>query len=138
MREILFRGKRTDTGEWVYGYYTEHSAGSISPTIETSTDDFAVDPDTIGQFTGILDKNGTRIFDGDILDLSIIKEHNPVFVEYKNGAYGFSPVFPESVHPDDVKWKSFWCADDEEMWDAEYFAVIGNVHDNPELLVESK
>lgn len=121
MREILFRGKRIENGEWVYGSLVLWYDGSIS--IETGVYDapmYAVDPATIGQFTGLTDKNGKRIFEGDILR------------QKKNGVYGF----PFSVVFDDggFMWNENGRRDFLYQSICDTCEVIGNIHDNYEFL----
>lgn len=72
MRQIEFRGKRLDNGEWVYGCYVENKLGNhfiyeVERNGEFVWNIYEVDPSTIGQFTGLVDKNGKRIYGGDLI-----------------------------------------------------------------------
>ena len=114
MREILFRGKRIDSGEWVYGNMYK-IAIDLNPFILTGGKrgcSYQVDGETVGQYTGLKDKNGNNIFEGDILAL---RNGIPCVVRFENGAF----VLENTSIP---------------MRFANKFEVIGNVHDNPELL----
>lgn len=130
MREILFRGKEIDNREWVYGYVV--SVADISrATIYVPQDPkecdwatlpFLVAPDTVGQFTGLLDKYGNKIFEGDILH-GLYGDMLVCFGEIIGYGMGFmwKPVI------EDGKWESITGFVDE-------YEVIGNKWDNPELL----
>ena len=114
MREILFRGKRIDSGEWVYGTMYNISI-DINPFILTagkSGCSYQVDEETVGQYTGLKDKNGNKIFEGDILAL---RNGIPHVVRFENGAF----VLENTSIP---------------MHFANKFEVIGNITDNQELL----
>ena len=132
MREILFRGKRTDTREWVEGYYEfGYDSETETPThymwvlnhTEKCGEIFTVIPETVGQFTGLTDCNGKRIFEGDIcLCDRNINRH----IDKKGFIVEFEPLrgwIGES--------KDGWSEIEGSAW--EWAEVIGNIHDNPEL-----
>ena len=142
MREILFRGKRIDNGEWVYGYYVHIGPVScqrtyIIPEYASALYVNEVDPSTVGQYTGLNDKNGMRIWEGDILHIAKIADGI--------GGYYQPPLdYPVNVV---VKWDLcawMWetlCDDKRyitfpDAWRLYECEIIGNVHDNPELLKE--
>ena len=127
MREILFRGKLTANGKWSEGNLVVNKRGVyvITPD-ETPIGIYGqVDPETVGEYTGLTDKNGKKIFEGDILKFDYIGKNLGVngisLCEFENGKFG-------------VKWgyyKEFVCLDGFANTTLE---VIGNIHDNPELL----
>lgn len=142
MREILFRGKRKDNGEWAEShnilqlnndkvyvpnsreeiFYAENEAGNV---VLIDGVLYSVIPETVGQYTGLHDKNGTKIFEGDIVRLSYVGKNRGVsgknVVTFKSGKFG-------------VEWgwhKEFVSLDGFANTTME---VIGNIHDNKELL----
>lgn len=125
MREILFRGKRKDNGLWVYGdlrQYSETHKGIYDYDLRQTVK--GIIPETVGQYTGLTDKNGKNIFEGDIcLCDRNINDHidkKAFIVEFES----FSGWFGISTDGCSEFNGSAWeCAE-----------VIGNIHDNPELL----
>ena len=129
MREILFRGKRLDNGDWVYGYYVHIGPVScqrayIIPEYASSLYVNEVDPSTVGQYTGLKDKNGKRIFEGDVAKVLQGKDKDIAYVGFENGAF---MLYPKTGNIYERTLWEYWYND----WDVE---VIGNIHDNPELL----
>ena len=148
MREIIFRGKRLDNGEWAEGYLYEHEPELVGIVSENDVPEpskwfiartaFAdwnmprlaefieVDPYTVGQYTGLKDKNGKRIFEGDIVRCGTGRVCKVTFF-ISPGVSGFDLVPIGGFDaPPPHNWSLF--ADTE---------VIGNIHDNPELLKEA-
>lgn len=141
-REIIFRGKRLYDGEWVEGYLFV-SQGGGHYILDTNNDGdngsqlrfILVEHETVGQFTGLTDKNGKKIFEGDI-----VINNMPLFISLigivRYGIYrvgvsrniGFYADWSigemDSLHRMDLGW---WCYEQE-------IKVIGNIYDNPELL----
>lgn len=138
MREILFRGKRIGNSEWVYGYYVPVCFGrfpckpAIVPESDGTWEPIEVKKETVGQYTGLTDKNGTRVFEGDILKI-IHKYQSPFDDDTKE----YTDITTDVVHFDDEGLcfsygkSPFLCVVDNVT--AEY-EVIGNIHDTPELL----
>ena len=132
MREVLFRGKRADNEEWIGGsvlqidWCDKPSTYSIAPNTPVSVF-YSVIPETVGQYTGLTDKNGTKIFEGDIIEVGdnpnyggvakkrigifIVEFYKGCFMKRKNGTSTYYHFIPSDEHN-----------------------IIGNIHDNPELL----
>lgn len=129
-REILFRGKRTEDGKWMYGYYQDEKTSTadfpcIVPFCGSAYDDdndWEVDVETVGQYTGLTDKNGTKIFEGDII-------------------HGFGGNFAVRWSPEIC---SFVAGEGRRILPAmtygtmKSFEVIGNIYDNPELMEDKE
>ena len=131
MREILFRGKRMDDGEWVEGYLVKAVGGECMILPVTAehcggaefSEGYHCDPTTVGQYTGLKDKNGKMIFDGDILLLDDIKG----IVNYGTGC------FCVNLSGQDYLYRSN-PAIDIVLNGYPGLEIIGNIHDNPEML----
>lgn len=133
MREILFRGKRTDNGEWVEGYYYKAKYCRTDdklcdyitiPYMEQChllNSHYIVNPETVGQCIGLKDRKGTNIFEGDIVKRFWFGKMCIYQIDYDNGLASFigraGMIFKTSFY-----------------YDSEEFEVIGNIYDNPELL----
>lgn len=148
MREILFRGKRCDNGEWVEGYYfttplTDESTGSkpeegwffltgkTRHVISRNSCVYEVIPETVGQYTGLKDKNGVKIFEGDIL--------NSIF-KYNNTTHEITGVVEEDKCNPCFVIHYKWDGDKQDCYEYDFIQcnlrkneIIGNIHDNPEL-----
>jgi len=125
MREHIYRGKRIDNKEWEYGNLIIDGNFAYIILLENIDryDRHEVDPETVGQFTGSLDKNGARIFEGDILASG--EGRVPTLVEWVKedcGFYIFNLQRNRERNRFDKYFKPF------------VGEVIGNIHDNPELL----
>lgn len=118
MQEIKFRGKSVENGEWVYGYlFNDSMIGEAETYIETQDCSWFVNPQTVGQYTGLKDKNGKEIYDGDICE-SI----DGIFlVTWDEEKSAFVMVFQDG--------ERLYL---EEMW--EDTKIIGNINDTPELI----
>lgn len=143
MREIIFRGKRTDNQEWVYGVPTtdDFDAKYIIQGIFkcdeyrcNGADCYDVDENTISEFTGLTDKNGTKIFEGDIVRATFT---------YNNAS---QDTVENRTHIYEIKYHESYCCfylarkrnnmlfDGNWTYYLKEIEVIGNIHDNPELL----
>ena len=129
MREILFRGKRKDNGAWVFGDLRNYETNGVKGIFDhEKLSRFIVHPETVGQFTGLYDKNGERIFEGDIIKFSVsIKDVLAGTVAFVRGAFQFKMV-ENTVYNE----RDRWTFDDEEIvMLSEDCEVIGNIYDNP-------
>lgn len=138
MREILFRGKRKDNGEWICGeyitIYDDPKYKAIKTCIELNTGIYEVVPDTVCQCTGLTDKNGRKIFEGDICEFTIYcfdggYEHYIGVIVFVDGCY----MICESPKGEEFK--------NNEMFYLTFavengvdFIVTGNIADRPDFI----
>lgn len=138
MREILFRGKRVDNGEWVYGVPTKDGHGKtvmVESTFECDeyicrgANCLYVDENTVGQYTGLTDKNVKKIFEGDIVSTDLERPYN--IIVFRDGCFMFNcndggqdyyDIMLPILRSEHTRY--------------EYGEVIGNIYDNPEFVKE--
>lgn len=135
MRDIEFRGKLKSNNEWIYGYLTD--INEISDVNEVAAPRREVDEDTVGQWTGLYDKNNKKMYEGDIVECVSWNEffsdnttgdvmepfRRRMYISFRNGGFKIIEPMPRPMK--------------DNVWDIIYngdIKVIGNIHDNPELL----
>lgn len=130
MREILFRGKRVDNGEWIEGYYVRYGYTGkekdyIVPVYASDLYAIEIIPETVGQYTGLTDKNGKKIFEGDVLQ----RKHKEIINHSQNMEVKFVPekacFAAVDIGGGNVTFISDYINCKYEI------EVIGNIHDNP-------
>lgn len=147
-REILFKGKRIDNGDWVYGYYLVQNGRGVNGAKDSEIHQIydthgtqIVIPESVCQFTGLLDKNGAKIFEGDIVFnsnktlLTLPKDPRTYVCKWVDGKYNdqnswlkTKPQFLfKKIQPNGKNYM-------ELIFNRDQIEIIGNIHDNPELL----
>ncbi len=135
MREIKFRGKRVDNGEWAYGYYAVHKmmlTGEMDYFIIVDEQrPQSIDPKTVGQYTGQNDFEEKEVYEGDILRFTVFDyngadtQHKGI-VKWVEDSCAF--VIVNSLESDEGYWLYWVLQQDDEV------EISGNVFENPELL----
>ena len=135
MREILFRGKLLDNSEWAYGFIVKMFGAYHIIDKDDENTAYEVIPETVGQYTGLKDKNGKRIWEGDILHIAKIADglggyyqppldyHVNVVVKFDLCAWMWETLCEDKRY---ISFPDAWCHYECE--------VIGNITDNPELM----
>lgn len=138
-RKIKFRGKEIDTGKWVYGFYLKQDTYNLGSKntkrdllikdagiiVENSkcTSGTIIDKETIGQYTGLKDRNGKEIYEGDIV--YIMPEDERGIIRWDNETARYVVIYDNIIS-------------DFDNWYGKDLEVIGNKFDNPELLEEGE
>lgn len=148
-REIVFRGKLVDNGEWVKGYFFKWPCVSwkelscvIVPVIGLENgiaEQTIVDPATVGQWTGLIDKNGKKVFEGDILQFGerrlVVWWNGEAFQWQAKSVLGYNLIY-YTIY-DDTDWTNIdlgWIYAEVPSTGKMATEIVGNIYDNPELL----
>lgn len=135
MRTIKFRGKRIDNKKWVYGYLADEDYINDINSIDLSS--IEVDRDTIGQFTGLFDKNGKEIYEGDIVEKIVINGYGFGFIGemgFDNGVFGIKHKTCKGYIVSSFVYSSDWNDGHAHGTVLYEYELKGNIYDNPELL----
>lgn len=146
MREILFRGAQKDDGSkslyWYEGSLVSEKdcyTGEVEYYIENENGSFLVIPETVGQYTGLKDKNGTKIFEGDIIqhhfEIGVVR-FGSYETPYREWSVIMQDIFSKHIGFY-IDWITLDYRKDIEFWKNK-IKIIGNIHDNPELLKEAQ
>lgn len=127
MRTIKFRGKSCSNGDWFYGNLYDYDKDGRTHICGLERGCLNIDPNTIGQFTGLLDKNGKEIYEGDIVKT---KGNWGGVVTWNSRGYYYikDKYYYDNEEPDLSPLGSLHCYERKQL------EIIGNIHDNPELL----
>ena len=140
-REIKYHGKRVDNSEWVFGYFVKAWDNSYYIITEFGSDvtccsdcganvitTYEVTPETVGQYTGLKDKNGKEIYEDDIIEYcgSQLLESYKALIKYKDDRFVAVWIDDSKLFRKDI---FFWATERK-------IQIIGNIHENPELLQE--
>lgn len=137
MREILFRGKTFEGKRWIYGDLRQWWYGHVGICDRETNWEIKVEIESVGQYTGLTDKNGTKIFEGDILQV------DTVFGKDDRCVVGYGQFQPFNALQDIVGFYLYWKDDPKQrkkyanvaFWiEVQEATCIGNIHENPELM----
>jgi len=131
MREIIFRAKRKDNGEWVYGFLTK--MWGVLYIIDKCNENIAYEiiPETVGQYSGLFDKNSKMIFEGDIVKTKEFGKDSGNGVNFNDFDF-FEVIYSSAAFVVNNSKRMFYIPKGEK------YEVIGNIYDNPELLEEKQ
>lgn len=141
-REIKFRGKSKTDGEWFYGNLYDKDTAGRTHIGTTKKGCLNIDPDTVGQYTGLKDKNGREIYEGDILRVRVFVhdyEFSDEFwrvgvIKFVSGKFALVNCTNYATSDLAIKHEYSPCKSLQCTYPKYRSEIIGNIHDNPELL----